>query len=776
MVFTTAPGFLAAAAVLVPAPRKRPMRRCQCCRLVWILAGIIQCRLSVGWIALRINNSQLHMTRSKHWPAGHLLPANATGIPLLLAQRRDDEPFLANDVLSLKEREVKELEWLVHATENILYPRSGSKPGARLGEQKPLSRSQFRRVHNLMKAWGTRRTEGAPRIVDKLFDYLYENAVQNVTTYSFNLRLEAWAAAKDSQSVAQCTQILTTLKEHEVLQPNVHSYNACIKAWIRSSRYDRLDRVEHYIEEMQDLASQTGDSMLVPNRRSFNLLLHGLSRSNETSAAAARAIEVFKHLRSIPEPFCRPNGNTFHQFICCLVRDSRVEGYEERLDRALSSCLDLSAEQDTEVYADTFNVYMGGWLKSKLPIGLEKIEAALRTMERMCAEGHSACQPNCVTMNTVLAACVKFYQPDSLERALSTRKRLEPTYSLTPDTVTFNTLIDAHAKSGRAAADIAALSLLQTMERSLIKNKNRARPDSYTYCGVINCLAKTNVRSAGTQSLQILQRMLKLHTAHGGEKPNLAVYNSVLNALAVSNPANLTAVKALLSEMEDSVEGSLAPRPNTISYNSAFKAALLSRSVHGAQWADELLQSLESKAKEGGPLVPDSFSYTTVIAAYAKSACQGKVAKATEIVHRAIFMHRSGCMRDPPSVSVFNAALNACCFSGEHVEEKLDAFFKMIEIREMITTYAQPDETTYGTLLRGCSQLLSQGHMERDTYLRQVFHEACNAGFCGNFVLEQMKFAASSETFGELLGSNTDTPLRASDLPPPWSRNVKLQA
>ena len=680
--------------------------------------------------------------------------------------RKSDGSLRAMNIQAFEEHETKEMEWLVKTTQECL-----SLSHIRDGDTTSLSRSQCRRIHNLMKAWGSRRTQGAPYVVDQLFDQLQKNAPHNITTQSFNLRLEAWAASKDAQSIAKCTAILKALKSHDYLQPNVHSYNACIKAWIRSGEQG-LEKVENLIDELHREYNQTADIMLAPNRRTLNLLLYGLAHSNNSSMAAIRALEVFDYFQTNKEPFCQPNCNTFHQVIQCLARDSHSNGFENRLEETFQTCLALSKEREIEFSADTFNVYMSGWLKSSTPVGLERIQAALETMEHLYEDGGTRAKPNCVTMNTVLAAYVKFAGKDSVDHILAIRKRLELTYSITPDTTTFNTLIDAHAKSRRAVADISSLSLLQIMERHLIKKKGRAKPDAYTYCAVIDCLAKNKLRTAGAQSELILRRMVELHHSHGGVKPSIAVYNSVFNAMATSSPVNLTSVKCLLFEMKESKDEALPPKPSIVTYNSALKAALKSGSVHGAEWADEVLRMLETKASPGNPLKPDSFSYTTVIAAYGRSYHRDKAAKATELVERALRLYHEGCFDGYPNVSIFNAACNACCFVDGDEDEKVRAFSTMSAISTLLANYTAPDQTTFGTLLRACSQLLPRGQSRQQAIVRQIFRKACDEGLCGDFVMKQMKFASTPETYKDLFGFDVGSLVGLGDIPDRWRRNV----
>lgn len=721
-------------------------------------------------------------------PAPALLPPNLTKTSLathrITHTNRNDGTIKARDVLSAEEREKKEMEWLVNTTQHFLFPLSSSSSNSGAPDNnkqeeapsKPLSRSQSRRIHNLMKAWGIRRTAGAPYVVDQLFDHLRTNSA--LTIHSYNLRLEAWARSRDPKSISQCMEILNTLKEHQNLNPNVHSYTACIKVWIRNATPTSLEMAEALLSEMQAAYNKSHDTMMAPNRRLFNLLLYGLAHSNNTTAAAKRALEVFDYMVGNGDAFCQPNSNTLHQVIMCLSRNTEEKGYEDVLDDTFQKCLKLAEEKEVEIYADTFNVYMSGWLKSQRPTSLERIQTSLNRMEQIYQGGSTITAPNTATMNTILAAHVRFSGPNAVDLILSTRKRLQSKYLLTPDTITFNTLIDAHCKSRRAVADVAALSLLQVMERHLVKGKKLATPDSYSYCAVIDCLAKAKLRTAGTQSEQILHRMAELHLTHGGEKPSLAVYNAVLNAMAASSPVNITAVKALLTEMEksDDNESSLAPKPSIVSYNTVLKAALRSRSVHGAEWADEILQSLELRATtENDSLRPDSFSYTTVIAAYGKCRYRDKAAKAAELVERAIQNYRQGCLGDKPGITVFNAACNACSFVIGDEEEKVNAFTTVVAISNLLTNYTKPDEITYGTLLRACSQLLKTTPTKQQTAARQIFEKACSDGCCSDFVLNQLRFAASPRTYRELLDYELGEPITQDDVPDSWCRNVKFR-
>lgn len=682
-----------------------------------------------------------------------------------------------------------------------------------------------------MRAWGNRRTEGAPYVVDQLFWHLHKHAPHSVTTHSYNLRLQAWAVSTAADAAPRCEALLAELQngggggaptqgddgqsqqqqqqqsQLQEIKPNVHSYNACIKAWIRSASPAGVERASQLIRQMQETYRQTNDIMVAPGRRTYNLLLYGLAHSDQAAPAASRALEIFEFMRNSPEPFCQPNGNTFHQVMLCLARNDGVAGFEDVLEETFQTCLSLAAEREIEIYADTVNVYMSGWLKSEQPssVGLRHILEALQMMEDSVHNesprnnDHDddddnqqrlrrlmsvvAVPPNRVTMNTVLAAHVKFSGRDAITHMQNLRKRMESTYGIYPDTTTYNTMIDAHAKSQRPSADTSAFAILRSMERHLVKGKRRARPDAYTYCTVIDCLAKSSRRrDTGVQSLQMLDRMIELHKSHRGEKPNLVVYNSVLNSMAAASPVDIKSVETLLRKMENSdTDDLVTPKPSIVTYNSAFKAALRSGIVEGAEWADSLLKSLEERASSaiGGDqnkhvVKPDSFTYTTVIAAFGKSPHNNKAAKAAELVERAIHAHHSGFLQGNLTISVFNAACNACCFVHGEETEKRHAFATLTTISALLTNYTRPDATTYGTLLRACSQLLPKGQTKQQAVARQIFRKACEDGLCGEFVLKQIRFAATPGTYKELLGFDLSERIGIESTPYTWRRNVQM--
>lgn len=123
--------------------------------------------------------------------------------------------------------------------------------------------------------------------------------------------------------------------------------------------------------------------------------------------------------------------------------------------------------------------------------------------------------------------------------------------------------------------------------------------------------------------------MKDLYHNHGGDAPCAPVYNACLNAWASSNTdKGVDRAEALLREMEECHEmHDDIPAPNRITYNTVLKALRTGRSDHALR-AETLLNRMEEQAKHDILLKPDSYSYTSVITAIARTREPDKATRA----------------------------------------------------------------------------------------------------------------------------------------------------
>lgn len=141
----------------------------------------------------------------------------------------------------------------------------------------------------------------------------------------YNAVLEAWSHSREQISADRAEEILMKMEEVHEPKPNCRSYNAVIKALVKNGdRHSAVDKVEELVLKMD----ATGDPNIMPDLRSYNLLLYALANSNRDDAAerATRHLErmIFRYKNSTLEEqkVCpvQPDSNSFNQVIGAWAR------------------------------------------------------------------------------------------------------------------------------------------------------------------------------------------------------------------------------------------------------------------------------------------------------------------------------------------------------------------------------------------------------------------------------------------------------------------------
>lgn len=211
--------------------------------------------------------------------------------------------------------------------------------------------------------------------------------------------------------------------------------------------------------------------------------------------------------------------------------------------------------------------------------------------------------------------------------------------------------------------------------------------------------------------------------------------------------------------------------------------------------ANQILTSLEERAaandngSSNDDVCPDSYLYTAVISAYGRSDAPHKAQAARAVLQRMIAQFDKGNCLARPNVHAFNAALNACAFSSrgrgqaqqqQQQQADTDAYRVALDILQLLHCYTTADHTTYRTMLRACSSLLSDSDRDQDQQreraVTRLFHRARSDGQVGRLVVTQLRFAASPELYKSLVGlqgRDTSEMVLVQDLPRAWSCNVR---
>jgi hypothetical protein len=677
-----------------------------------------------------------------------------------------------------EEKSKREMEWIVRNTEKILGPDS---PAA--GSMSPLL---MKVTSNLMSAWTRRalKPEGskAPHVVERLLQRLIkeqdagnQNAV--VGTFLYNKVLEAWSNSNEEGSAERSEEILMRMEQmyledgNETVKPDESSYNAVIKAYVKNgNRQITASKVESLIQRMEQYRDTIGVS---PNKRSYNLLLYAFANSNLQNSAQHAEDTLLKMRERYKEGDvdCKPDVNSYNQVLTAWARGKCV-GFEYRMDAVYQELLNFPEEMDIQPNTDSFNTVMGGWLKSEDPSSWETIQGVLETMEHAYETGNPNVKPDRVTINTLTAAHLK---DGKVEESLKQATMLERKYNVMPNTISHNIIVDSWCKSGRADSPRRALDLLTAMEKAFIAGKNNMKPDGYTYSSVIACFNRFNRKDSTKVAEDLLVRMKNLYANHGGDPPTTSVYNAVINVWS-SHPDSklgLGRVRDLLKEMEENhARDPGIPKANRITYNTVIKA-MRDGTQKSADFAEEILATMEKRGTSDSYLLPNSYTYTSTITAIGRSNCSNKAQRAFAVLLRMLLAMEKGNLSATPTLHSYNAVLNACAFSRGDEKARSQSFDIAMKTYEMLKERGTPDHTTYGTLLRICATLVPASDPKREELVNEIFQEARETGNVGRLVLTQLKFASTRSQHVLLTGRAFTERINVKDFPTSWSRNVR---
>lgn len=355
----------------------------------------------------------------------------------------------------------------------------------------------------------------------------------------------------------------------------------------------------------------------------------------------------------------------------------------------------------------------------------------------------------------------------------------------------------------RAAAAEKAQSILNRMlERAenkvnqpKPKNKNAdivVTPDTVIFNSIINAWANSGDPAAGSKALALLNLMQELHanSKHYDTRPDVVSYNTVLSAFSHSRGDANAAYHAerVLNEMMMAHRQApgVSPAPNVVSYNNVLHSWSRHQGNDGGIAAAEraeavLYYMLRAGQKE---ISPDIYSFTSVLNAVAKSKNPNKASKAQDWLNRLCDFELKQQLTQVP----FNAVLNACAFSamGTTQQQQRQALQIAVQtFQSMKNEYnLQPDTVSYGNMIKCASNLIPKANSKaRNEMALQLFDKCCEDGMVGDLVWNQMlrtvdptnilqdRIRPSIPSMQKKKNAKPISALRLQDLPKEWRRN-----
>ena len=523
---------------------------------------------------------------------------------------------------------------------------------------------------------------------------------------------------------------------HRDLTPDRTCYNTVMVAWARSRHPQALAKTRELIAKLQKLFETTGDNHFAPDTRSYNNLISAIGKHHR-GPPRAKIEEAEQTLKDM-----------FHKF--------------HHADK-----LGLVSQDGTILVHPNVKTYNG-------------VIHALSTANTK----KSAYRAEAILM--ALLGDLK----DDIDMPIMG--------DVLPDGATFNSVINAWAKSGLDEAGEKAEKLLELMEDTSGRfgNSLNLLPDTITYNSVMNAISRGNSEASAQRAEAILNTMLENETM---AYPNAMSFSTVIHAWALSqSPEAVQRAESLLTLMEQLANetGKASLRPNGACYFAALLACTrASGSPHqrdglssAAQRAEIILEGMMEKA---GSQVNIKHC-NVVLSAWSNHRHEprketsdnsdrpnvaSKVNRARALLDRML----SSDNLPSPNTESFNYVLEACAsyapthqLQSESLSTAVDTFNILCEQGLHEHT---PDTKTYSLMMRTLRTHLPRKSKEQVKLVEDLFRHCCDNGLLTEPVLKTTAYCLPGKSLETLIGlpPTSELNVRLRDLPEEWRCNTRKQ-
>lgn len=273
-------------------------------------------------------------------------------------------------------------------------------------------------------------------------------------------------------------------------------------------------------------------------------------------------------------------------------------------------------------------------------------------------------RPTIVTWNTVMRTLAKHGYGSKAEELLNHVEEIYQTGSdrdLSPNTITFNSCIDAYAKAKQphdAERILRMMMMISSQDDG--KREEEIKADSISFNTVLHAWAISRKKGGGRRAQQLLEHMEKMYNAGNLDvKPDVFSYTAVMSAWAATATKGgargdgeekdvIDKAMILLHKMEQACAlGDDNICPNAVTYTVMINILARSGKSGAALNAHEILVQMENQYRRSGTsnggklnekLKPDRICYTSVIDAYARCEEDHAGEKAVELLNHMIML------------------------------------------------------------------------------------------------------------------------------------------
>ena len=401
---------------------------------------------------------------------------------------------------------------------------------------------------------------------------------------------------KADHLLRQMLDIAESIQDTSLIPP-VSVFEHILALWARTHEKDAGERVEVVMLRMQQLYDN-GKLHAKPSLKFFELLLQSWANSHRDDAA--ERVEkirsfVIKNFGKLGDLWEGPIPPTFG-YLSLIQAWSRwnydqpelalekTEHYFQKLREHFES--DLAGSLDIILaYKARINAY--GNIRNATKAA-EMAQEALEELEQLRMKEIIDRNPDSSLYGSVANYWAKVGNVKMIEKII----QLQPEDQL--DTVMYNCLLQAHARSKDPRAGEKAEKILQQMEKASQEGNESVKPNNRTFGMVITCLSNSPDPARVERAEKYLQALKDIYAATGDEnyQPNARIYTMAMRALTKSG--KLDQAEALLHEMNALADiGHKHVRPDTVTYTVVLKGLRTANIPDKIERTKEILRMMQ---------------------------------------------------------------------------------------------------------------------------------------------------------------------------------------
>lgn len=476
------------------------------------------------------------------------------------------------------------------------------------------------------------------------------------------------------------------------LRPNVVVFSSAMNAWAKSGRTEAPVKVEELLQQMKMLHHQHPSwKDMRPNQVTYSTAIDTWAKSGNVEKVQELMQEMHQASQENEDDSMKPATMAFTGYLKALSKQGRMEEAEATLLQM--EALYEAGELDEAPNVMSYSTVLDGYARSTDPGASMQAESLLQRMLEKHRDGKSAVTPNAVSFNSVILAHVN---SGNIHAAESLVQRMHEEYvrsgnkDVRPTLETYSTILSGLAKSRQRDAGERAENILDNVKELSRSGELDQALDVILYNAVLDCWAKSRRPESPDRSKNILSMMIR-----DGFKPDIISFNTVVHCMAKSG--RLQEAESLLKDMEE-----FGVRPNAVTFNtllSAYVSAVSSvpKKKKGSEQEKAMLtdqiEHLFERLKQVSSVSLDVVTYNTVLHFYSRV---GEVEKASSLLQEMLAPES----RVTPDLISMNTVISAWANSGrEDAPERAEAIFEQVLLQNDHRHQIAPTSVTFNAVM-----------------------------------------------------------------------------